>query len=177
MVREEPRLHWLFCSFFSASGRRLLRWVLPLFSDHVQRLKFAKEMLHHSDRSVKVDICGSENGHQVAWVTVNADGTITFINQQGLTASCILDNGLSVGSQCTVGEAISGHSSTTTSANGHPWTSKPLPQRHSRQESDLASTHELTSSQYSIKVSQTTERTPTSTTTLTISCPCNSAAA
>ena len=72
--------------------------------------------VHSSDRSVKVDICGSEDGHQVAWVTVNVDGTVTFLNQQGLTSSCSLDNGLSVGSQCTVSEITSGHSSTPATA-------------------------------------------------------------
>lgn len=138
--------------------------------------------VHSSDRSVKVDICGSEDGHQVAWVTVNVDGTVTFLNQQGLTSSCSLDNGLSVGSQCTVSEITSGHSSTPATANDHSWMSKPLPHLQLHQKSDLASKHGLASSQYSIKVSQaplssSPERALTSTTTLTVSCPCSSVAA
>ncbi|KAJ6066953.1 uncharacterized protein N7446_003990, partial [Penicillium canescens] len=39
------------------------------------------------DKSVKVDICGTENGEQVAWVTVNQNGTVTFLNREGDTSS------------------------------------------------------------------------------------------
>lgn len=59
----------------------------------------------HVDReAMKLDICGTENGRQVAWVTVNKDGTIAFLNREGSTASCSLDDDLKVGSKCSVGD-------------------------------------------------------------------------
>ncbi|KAJ5483155.1 hypothetical protein N7530_002401, partial [Penicillium desertorum] len=64
------------------------------------------------DKSVKVDICGTENGEQVAWVTVNKDGTVSFLNRQGDTSSCMLENGLKVPSGCSIGNT--GSSQTTT---------------------------------------------------------------
>ncbi|KAJ5855261.1 hypothetical protein N7455_009209 [Penicillium solitum] len=53
------------------------------------------------DKSVEVDICGTENGEQVAWVTVNKNGTVSFLNRQGNTSSCMLENGLKAPSGCT----------------------------------------------------------------------------
>lgn len=50
-----------------------------------------------------VDICGTENGEQVAWMTVNKNGTVTFLNRQGDTSSCMLENGLKVPSKCSIG--------------------------------------------------------------------------
>ncbi|CAG7933050.1 unnamed protein product [Penicillium olsonii] len=64
------------------------------------------------DKAVTVDICGTENGEQVAWMTVNKNGTVTFLNRQGDTSSCMLENGLKVPSKCSIGNA--GSSQTTT---------------------------------------------------------------
>lgn len=50
---------------------------------------------------VKVDICGTEDGKQVAWVTVDRNGRVTFLNRQGETSSCILENGLQIPSYCS----------------------------------------------------------------------------
>lgn len=61
---------------------------------------------------MKVDICGTENGEQVAWVTVNKNGTVSFLNRQGDTSSCMLENGLKVPSGCSIGNT--GSSQTTT---------------------------------------------------------------
>ena len=52
---------------------------------------------------MKVDICGTENGERVAWVTVNKNGTVSFLNRQGDTSSCMLENGLKVPSGCSIG--------------------------------------------------------------------------
>ncbi|KAJ5766677.1 uncharacterized protein N7511_004293 [Penicillium nucicola] len=64
------------------------------------------------DKSVKVDICGTENGEQVAWVTVNKNGTVSFLNRQGDTSSCMLENGLEVPSGCSVGNTVSSQATT-----------------------------------------------------------------
>lgn len=61
---------------------------------------------------MKVDICGTENGEQVAWVTVNKNGTVSFLNREGNTSSCMLENGLKVPSGCSNGNT--GSSQTTT---------------------------------------------------------------
>lgn len=49
---------------------------------------------------LKLDICGAENGQQAAWVNVNRNKSVSFINQQGETSDCVLDNGFKVGSKC-----------------------------------------------------------------------------
>jgi hypothetical protein len=59
------------------------------------------------EKSVKVDICGTENGEQVAWVTVNKNGTVAFLNREGDTSSCMLENGLQVPSKCSIGITVS----------------------------------------------------------------------
>ncbi|KAJ5971784.1 uncharacterized protein N7479_001702, partial [Penicillium vulpinum] len=68
------------------------------------------------DKSVKVDICGTENGEQVAWVTVNKNGTVSFLNRQGDTSSCMLENGLKVPSGCSIGNTGSSQTTTPISA-------------------------------------------------------------
>jgi hypothetical protein len=47
-----------------------------------------------------LDICGTENGQQAAWVNVNRNGSVFFSNRQGETSNCLLDNGFKVGSKC-----------------------------------------------------------------------------
>lgn len=47
-----------------------------------------------------------EDGQQAAWVAVNQDSTVSFINIHGHTLSCILENGLQVGSKCTVDDTV-----------------------------------------------------------------------
>ncbi|OQD78786.1 hypothetical protein PENANT_c080G09169 [Penicillium antarcticum] len=66
------------------------------------------------EKSVKVDICGTENGEQVAWVTVNKNGTVAFLNREGDTSSCMLENGLQVpSSQSSFSTAIGRSASKT----------------------------------------------------------------
>lgn len=50
---------------------------------------------------MKVEICGTEDGEQVAWVSINKNGTVTFLNREGDTFSCILGNGLKIPSTCS----------------------------------------------------------------------------
>ncbi|KAJ6019451.1 hypothetical protein N7522_001518 [Penicillium canescens] len=64
------------------------------------------------DKSVKIDICGTENGEQVAWVTVNKNGTVAFHNREGDTSSCTLENGLKVPSGCSIGKTVSSQTTT-----------------------------------------------------------------
>ncbi|KAJ5346973.1 uncharacterized protein N7506_000226, partial [Penicillium brevicompactum] len=64
------------------------------------------------DKSVTVDICGTENGEQVAWVTVNKNGTVTFLNRQGDASRCMLENGLKVPSKCSIGNTGSSQTPT-----------------------------------------------------------------
>jgi hypothetical protein len=65
-------------------------------------LDFAMEGILVKNETVKLDICGKEHGRQVAWVDVKKDGTVSFLNQQGNTATCTLDDGFNVGSKCSV---------------------------------------------------------------------------
>jgi hypothetical protein len=65
--------------------------------------------------SLTVGICGTENGHDVAWVTVNKNGTVTFLNQEGATSSCILDNGLKIPSKCSMSNKLPSHFATLAS--------------------------------------------------------------
>lgn len=46
----------------------------------------------------------TEDGHEVAWVAVNKDSSVSFMNIHGHALSCALDNGLQIGSQCTFNE-------------------------------------------------------------------------
>jgi len=59
------------------------------------------------DDMIKLDICGTKKGHQIAWVTLNEESTVTFHNVGGDTSSCRLDKGLSVGSKCSISNTIS----------------------------------------------------------------------
>lgn len=60
--------------------------------------------IESNDNAVKVDIC-LEDGQQAAWVAVNEDTTLSFMNAHGDTLSCMLENGLQVGSRCTIHDA------------------------------------------------------------------------
>jgi hypothetical protein len=65
-------------------------------------LGFAIKGSSVKNQTVKLDICGKEDGRQVAWVNAKKDGTVSFLNQQGTTATCALDDGFNVGSKCSV---------------------------------------------------------------------------
>ncbi|CAG8282843.1 unnamed protein product [Penicillium salamii] len=65
-----------------------------------------------NDNSMEVDICGTENGERIAWVTVNKNGIVTFLNRMGDTSSCTLENGLQVPSNCSIGNMVSSQSTT-----------------------------------------------------------------
>ncbi|KAJ5808857.1 hypothetical protein N7474_004984 [Penicillium riverlandense] len=70
---------------------------------------------------LKLDICGTENGGQAAWVTVDKNSSVSFINQQGETSKCVLDNDFKVGSKCKDDNTgSSGSSCSTTSLRQHP---------------------------------------------------------
>jgi hypothetical protein len=86
---------------------------------------FTVDGSHVDNEMLQVDICGIEDGRQVAWVKVNNDGTVSFSNQQGTIASCSLDNGLKVGSKCSVTDRGPLQSTTATSARRQSSTSNP----------------------------------------------------
>ncbi|CAG8355190.1 unnamed protein product [Penicillium salamii] len=69
------------------------------------------------NNSIKVDICGTENREHFAWVTVNRNGTVTFLNREGDTSSCTLENGLQVFSNCSIGNTVSSQSPTSISTS------------------------------------------------------------
>ncbi|CAG7990995.1 unnamed protein product [Penicillium salamii] len=69
------------------------------------------------DDSMKVDICGTEDREHVAWVTVNKNGTVNFLNREGNTSSCTLENGLQVPSNCSIGNTVSSLSPTSISTS------------------------------------------------------------
>ncbi|KAJ5404023.1 hypothetical protein N7509_003894 [Penicillium cosmopolitanum] len=55
--------------------------------------------------TLKLDICGTENGRQVAWMNVtrgNGSDGVSFRNQQGKEFCCLLDNNFKVGSKCII---------------------------------------------------------------------------
>lgn len=74
---------------------------------------------------MKVDICGTEDGEQVAWVTVNKNGRVTFLNRQGETSSCILKNGLQIPSSCRLDNSLSSQESGSTLAESQSSESAP----------------------------------------------------
>lgn len=65
-----------------------------------------------NNETLKLDICGTIDGRQVAWVNVTKDGTVSFLNQQGTTATCSLDDDFNVGSKCSVTDTGPSHSAT-----------------------------------------------------------------
>ncbi|CAG8293442.1 unnamed protein product [Penicillium salamii] len=67
------------------------------------------------DDSMQVDLCGTEDGEHVAWVTVSKNGTVNFLNREGKTSSCTLGNGLQVPSNCSIGNTVSSQSSASIS--------------------------------------------------------------
>jgi hypothetical protein len=79
-------------------------------------LGFAMKGSSVKNETVKLDICGKEDGRQVAWVNVKKNGTVSFLNQQGTTATCALDDGFNVGSKCSVTDNSLSKSATRTSA-------------------------------------------------------------
>lgn len=72
---------------------------------------------------LKLDICGTEDGKQVAWVTVNRNGSVSFVNQQGETAQCVLNDNLKVRSRCNAPQPDSHQSGKSTTLE----TKSPLP--------------------------------------------------
>jgi hypothetical protein len=87
---------------------------------------FTVDGSHVNNEMFQVDICGTEDGRQVAWVKVNNDGTVSFSNQQGAIASCSLDNGLKVGSKCSFTDSEPLQSTTATSARRQSFTLNPI---------------------------------------------------
>lgn len=79
-------------------------------------LGFAMKGTLVKNETVKLDICGKEDGRQVAWVNVKKDGTVSFLNKQGTTATCALDDGFDVGSKCSVTDNGLSQSAARTSA-------------------------------------------------------------
>ncbi|CAG8303315.1 unnamed protein product [Penicillium salamii] len=69
------------------------------------------------NNSIKVDICGIEDREHVAWVTVSKNGTVTFLNREGDTSSCTLENGLQVFSNCSISNTVSSQSPTSISTS------------------------------------------------------------
>lgn len=87
---------------------------------------FTVDGTHVDNEMLKVDICGTEDGRQVAWVKVNKDGTVSFLNQEGTTASCSLDNNLKVGSKCSVIDIEPSSSATVASVTKQTSASAPI---------------------------------------------------
>lgn len=77
---------------------------------------FKKDLINTGTNKelVKVDIYSTEDGKQVAWVTVNKNGRVTFLNRQGETSSCILENSLQIPSSCSLDSSISSQPLTST---------------------------------------------------------------
>ncbi|KAJ5146603.1 uncharacterized protein N7515_001167, partial [Penicillium bovifimosum] len=67
---------------------------------------------HINNETLKLDICGTIDGRQVAWVNVTKDGTVSFLNQQGTIGTCSLDDDFNVGSKCSVTETGPSYSAT-----------------------------------------------------------------
>lgn len=89
-----------------------------------------------SGEGLKLNICGTEDGQQVAWVDVNKKGTVSFLNQQGNTFSCALDNDFKVDSKCSAA-SVSTTYATSLSSTSTPITSQSRP---STSASSLSST-------------------------------------
>ncbi|KAJ5461016.1 uncharacterized protein N7458_002568 [Penicillium daleae] len=92
------------CTGYSASFARL---------DGKNCSNFAMNGTQVNNETLKLDICGTENGRQVAWVKINRNGAVSFLNQQGTTATCALDDDFNVGSKCSVMDIGQSQSATT----------------------------------------------------------------
>ncbi|KAJ5100806.1 hypothetical protein N7456_006858 [Penicillium angulare] len=75
-----------------------------------------------SDTAVKVDIYSMGYEAQFAWATVNDNGIVTFLDPEGDTTSCMLDNGLKVGSKCSISSALAAHTTLKSGATSF-WSS------------------------------------------------------
>ncbi|KAJ5297287.1 uncharacterized protein N7443_008180 [Penicillium atrosanguineum] len=65
--------------------------------------------------TMKLDICGTKDGQQLAWVDVDKKGTVSFLNIQGDTFTCALDNNFMVGSKCSPASASASSASSRSS--------------------------------------------------------------
>ncbi|KAJ5152437.1 hypothetical protein N7492_009717, partial [Penicillium capsulatum] len=54
--------------------------------------------------ALNVEACGTKNGKDVAWITVNLTGEVTFFNQDGEKSGCTLNHGLKAGSWCNASD-------------------------------------------------------------------------
>lgn len=78
-----------------------------------------------------VEACGTEHNSSAAWIEVEQRGRVTFFNKQGDKSTCVLNNGLKLGSRCNVSDLAS--STKKSSALATPTTLSPA--------SKLASTY------------------------------------
>ncbi|KAJ5117854.1 uncharacterized protein N7443_001761 [Penicillium atrosanguineum] len=65
--------------------------------------------------TVKLDICGTKDGQQLAWVDVDKKGTVSFLNIQGNTFTCALDNKFMMDSKCDHASASTSSASSRSS--------------------------------------------------------------